>query len=89
MPKKSEDFKFYVTAIWDDEAEVYTSESNIRGLHIVTKTLQEFEEVMEDAAFDLIMSNHIASKNLDNRPVREVFPKLTFRVPVPDMATAI
>ena len=36
---------FYVKAIWDPEAEVWCSESDIPGLVIETATLAEFEAV--------------------------------------------
>lgn len=45
---------FFVRAIWDDEAQVYVSESDIKGLHIETKTLDEFKEVLEDVAVYLL-----------------------------------
>jgi Domain of unknown function (DUF1902) len=50
--------EFAVLAVWDEDAEVYYSESDILGLHIETKTLDEFEAVMVAAAGDLIRSNH-------------------------------
>ena len=81
MIKRDKHMKFYISAVWDDEAKVYVSESNIRGLHIIAESIEEFEEVMEDLAFDLIMANHIAPKKLDSKPIREFFPNLTFRIP--------
>lgn len=52
---------FTVEAIWDDEAKVFYSESDISGLHIETKTLEEFEEVMNDVAAELIVANHMSA----------------------------
>ena len=36
---------FVVSSIWDAEAKVYYSESEIVGLHIEAATLDEFEAV--------------------------------------------
>ena len=38
---------FFIKAIWDDEAQVFYSESDIKGLHIEAETLAEFEAVLE------------------------------------------
>ena len=50
---------FFVKAVWDDENRVFVSESNIKGLHIEAETIDEFEEVMNDIAGDLLASNHL------------------------------
>ncbi len=49
--------ELYVQAIWDEEAGVYISESNIPGMFIQTETLGLFEEVMLDVVPDLIEAN--------------------------------
>ncbi|MFA4894100.1 DUF1902 domain-containing protein [Brevundimonas sp.] len=49
---------FYVKAIWDPEAEVWCSESNIPGLVLETSTLAEFES----------LARHFASELLDENP---------------------
>lgn len=49
---------FYVKALWDDEAKVWYSETDIEGLFIETKTLAEFEEIMPELARDMIIANH-------------------------------
>lgn len=41
---------FNVTAHWDDEAGVFYSDSDIVGLHIEARTIEEFEAVMMDVA---------------------------------------
>jgi len=41
---------FYVKAIWDPEAEVWCSESDIPGLVIETATLAEFESLARHVA---------------------------------------
>jgi len=50
---------FFVRALWDDEAKVYVSESDIKGLHIEAATLEEFESVIFEHARELIFDNHI------------------------------
>ena len=49
---------FSVKAIWDDEAQVFYARSDIEGLHIEAASLDEFEEIMLDAAPELILANH-------------------------------
>ncbi len=48
---------FYVKAIWDPEAEVWCSESNIVGLVLETATLGEFEALMRNLAPELLAEN--------------------------------
>jgi len=48
---------FYVKAIWDREAEVWCSESNIRGLVLETATLSEFEAIAKHLAPELLAEN--------------------------------
>ena len=49
---------FRVKAVWDAEAEVFYSQSDIEGLHIEAATLDEFEAIMLDVGPELIMVNH-------------------------------
>lgn len=51
---------YSVTAIWDEEAQVFYSQSDIRGLHIEAETLDEFESLVVDLAPDLIVENHLS-----------------------------
>lgn len=48
---------FYVKAIWDPEAEVWCSESNILGLVVETATLGEFEALARHFASELLAEN--------------------------------
>ncbi len=48
---------FYVKAIWDSEAEVWCSESNILGLVLETATLAEFETLARHFAPELLAEN--------------------------------
>jgi hypothetical protein len=52
---------FSVEAIWDAEAKVYISRSDIVGLHIEAATIEEFEEVLHDVATELIVANHLTA----------------------------
>ena len=48
---------FYVKAVWDADAEVWCSESNIQGLVIETATLAEFESLARHFAPELLAEN--------------------------------
>jgi hypothetical protein len=48
---------YYVKAIWDAEAGVWCSESNILGLVIETATLAEFESLARHFAPELLAEN--------------------------------
>ena len=50
---------FYIHAVWDAEAGVYCSQSNIPGLHIEAETPELFEAVVQDVASELIFENVI------------------------------
>ena len=49
----------FVKALWDDEEQVYYSESNIPGLFIEATSLGDFEEILFDVAPELIIENII------------------------------
>ena len=48
---------FRVEAVWDEEAGVFISESDIIGLHIEAETLNEFARLVNEFAPDLIRAN--------------------------------
>ncbi len=50
---------FTVKALWDEEAKVFYSKSDIDGLHIEAKTFEEFEKILMELEPDLIMANHV------------------------------
>ncbi len=55
---------YRVNTIWDAEAEVFYSVSDIEGFHIEASNRIEFEAIMKDVAPELIVSNHrTASEN--------------------------
>lgn len=48
---------YHVEALWDAEARVWVSTSDLPGLVIETATLAEFEALIRDLAPDLIAAN--------------------------------
>ncbi len=79
---------FYVRALWDEEAKVYYSESDIFGLHIEAATIEEFETVITDVAADLILSNHFSAEEIANLPLRDLVPAIIWQRPEPNRAVA-
>lgn len=77
---------FFVKAVWDDEAQVYLSESDIIGLHIEAETVDEFEAIMRDVATDLVIANHISNDQLDSVPLRDLIPTIVWERPNPELA---
>ena len=49
---------FNVKAVWDDEAQVFYSQSDIEGLHVEAASLDEFESIIIEEAPELITANH-------------------------------
>jgi hypothetical protein len=47
----------FVKALWDEDEQVYYSESNIPGLFIEAESLGEFEKILFDVAGELIIEN--------------------------------
>lgn len=72
---------FYVRAVWDAEVKKYYTESDILGLAIETKTLEEFEEVMNEVAIELIMSNHMSTEDLISNSIRDLVPTIIWQRP--------
>lgn len=48
---------YYVAALWDPEASVWVSDSNIPGLVIEADTLAEFEQLMVELAPEMLAAN--------------------------------
>ncbi len=48
---------YYVKALWDAEAQVWVSETDIPGLVIETHTLAEFEAAFQDLAPEMLAIN--------------------------------
>jgi Domain of unknown function (DUF1902) len=53
---------FKVTAIWDPEAEVFTSTSNIPGLVVEAETFEEFVSLVEVLAPEMLEANLPSAK---------------------------
>lgn len=72
---------FSVSALWDDEAQVYYCESDIEGLHIEAETIDEFQSLIGEYAPDLILSNHLRGRDLASVPLGELIPAILVRIP--------
>ncbi|WP_421787326.1 DUF1902 domain-containing protein [Hyphobacterium sp.] len=76
---------FFVRALWDDEAKVFVSDSDIKGLHIEADTLEEFERVIFDHARELVFENHIkpklARQSLESLFSEKLFPGIIWQRP--------
>ena len=70
---------FFVKAIWDEEAYVFYSESDIVGLHLETVTIEEFEVEMMALAPQLVMQNHFTENDLKQRSILDLIPSIFFR----------
>ena len=79
---------FFVRALWDEDAKVYYSESDIFGLHIEAATIDEFETVMNDVAADLIVSNHFSDEEKATLPLRDLVPAIIWHRPEQNRAVA-
>jgi hypothetical protein len=72
---------FNVTAHWDDEAKVFYSDSDIIGLHIEAKTIEEFEDVMMDVAPGLVIANHVSKDELASLAPEDIIPAILWQRP--------
>ena len=72
---------YSVTAHWDDEAQVYYSDSDIIGLHIEAKTIEEFEAVMMDLAPSLVIANHVSKDELASLAPEDIIPAILWQRP--------
>jgi len=72
---------FYVKAVWDEEAKVFYSESDIVGLHIEAEKIEEFEVIMMDLAPQMVMENHVSKKDLTQKSMLDLIPSIFFRQP--------
>ncbi len=72
---------FNVKAVWDAEAGVFYSESDIIGLHIEAENLEEFEAAAAELGPKLIMENHITKRDIAQRSLSELIPWIKFRLP--------
>jgi hypothetical protein len=79
---------FFIKAIWDEEAKVFYSESDIEGLHIETADIDAFEVIIFDSAIDLIIANHMSSSDLADTPLKDLVPAILWQRPTPHVAAA-
>ena len=70
---------FTVKAVWDDKAQVFYAQSDIEGLHIEVAGLDEFEEIMLDAAPELIMANHRTASEICEHPLKDLVPAILWQ----------
>lgn len=73
---------FTIRAIWDNEAGVYYSDSDIIGLHVEAKTLDEFEEVIFDVASELVVANHLSGEDLVGKSLTDLLPAIVWERPL-------
>ena len=72
---------FYVKAVWDDEANIWYSESDIDGLFINAKDLNEFEEVIGEFAGDLVLENHWRHDQVPEELIKSTVPIILWQRP--------
>jgi hypothetical protein len=48
---------YYVKALWDDEASLYYSETNVPGLNIEAETLHDFIAIAEELTPQMLEAN--------------------------------
>ena len=69
---------FTVKAVWDGEAGVFYSESDITGFHIEARTMEEFGQLVLENAADLIFENHVTPEEMLRHPLRELIPTVVW-----------
>lgn len=77
---------FSVSAQWDEDAKVFYTVSDIEGLHIEMRSLDEMEEILFDVAIDLIVANHLTETDLTCTSIRDLIPAIIWHRP--DMPSA-
>lgn len=73
---------FSVAAHWDEDAKVFYSDSDIIGLHIEAKSIDEFEQIMMELAPGLVIANHISKAELETSAPEELIPAILWQRPV-------
>lgn len=77
---------YTVRAVWDDQANVWISDSDIEGLHIEAASLDEFETILADVGAELIAANHVSDDDLGKFSARDLIPAIIFVRPQPEAA---
>ena len=70
---------YRVKAVWDPDAEVFLSVSDIDGFHIEASDLEEFEAVMMDVAPELIVLHHRTATGNDVCSSEESLPVILWQ----------
>ena len=70
---------FSVKAIWDDEAQVFYSQSDIEGLHIEAASLDEFEAIIIEEAPELIIANHRSLSEIAEHSLKDLIPAILWQ----------
>lgn len=70
---------YRVEAVWDADAEVFFSVSDIDGFHIEASDLEEFEVIMMDVAPELIALNHRTATENDVYAPDEPLPVILWK----------
>lgn len=72
---------FIVTAIWDEDAKVFYSESDIDGLNIEASTLEEFEALLFDLGPEMALANHLIPGANPQASLAELVPTIIWQKP--------
>jgi hypothetical protein len=72
---------FFVKALWDDEAKVWYSDTDIQGLFINAKNLNEFEDVINEFAGDLVLENHWRHDQISEELMKSTVPIIIWQSP--------
>ena len=67
---------FTVKAVWDEDLKIFFSESDIIGLHIEAKTLEEFKRAMHENVHELIVANHIKPRDFVEKRISDLIPTI-------------
>ncbi len=73
---------FHVKAIWDAEAAVFYSESDIIGLHIEAADLDTLEQILLTEAADLVVANHSSNADVGRTPIEHLIPTILWQQPI-------
>ena len=73
--------RFYVKALWDDEAGVFYSESDIVGLHIEAATIEDVVATMEELAPQMVVENHVSKQDIAKKSLLEMISSIIFQPP--------
>lgn len=65
---------YSVKAIWDENDQIWMSESDIQGLHIEAATLAEFYDLVNEFASELIVTNHYTDVEMAGKTIRDLIP---------------